>query len=109
MRLLGATRHAGAESGFAPASGKASASLNFRIVTPPVMRVLENSHPDRVAFDEGGQRLPTVHRTRRALHTGVGAPVPSHRWRRHFGLAGAGRSDINVRLKPIRFTPKPGS
>lgn len=37
-----------------PASegGKASASLSFRVVIPPVMRVIENSHPTQI---DGGQ------------------------------------------------------
>ncbi len=46
---------AAADSHLVVGSGNASATLNLRIVIPPVMRVLENSHPDRVAFDEGGR------------------------------------------------------
>lgn len=33
-------------------SGKASASLDFRIVIPPVMRVIENSHPPQIDGDQ---------------------------------------------------------
>lgn len=32
--------------------GPASAGLNFRIVIPPVMRVIENSHPTQVGQDQ---------------------------------------------------------
>lgn len=35
--------------------GKASASLDFRIVIPPVMRVLENSHPRQLDTSTGGE------------------------------------------------------
>lgn len=38
-------------------TGKASASLNFRIVIPPVMRVIENSHPPQVGQEMAEQRL----------------------------------------------------
>ncbi|MGI9216110.1 MAG: hypothetical protein ACR2JA_03820 [Hydrogenophaga sp.] len=37
-----------ADSRFAPPGRGASASLNFRIVIPPVMRVIEDSHPTRI-------------------------------------------------------------
>ena len=34
--------------------GRAGASLDFRIIIPPVMRVLENSHPTRMDAVAGG-------------------------------------------------------
>jgi|GEM_PF-2517221 hypothetical protein len=43
-----------AESGFAAVGGKASAALDFRIIIPPVMQVLENSHPDQLQVDASG-------------------------------------------------------
>ncbi len=35
--------------------GKASSSLDFRIIIPPVMRVLENSHPRQLDVVVGGE------------------------------------------------------
>jgi hypothetical protein len=46
-----------AEASFAGASGKASAAINFRIVIPPVMRVLENSHPAQLQPSADGSAL----------------------------------------------------
>jgi hypothetical protein len=54
LALLLAPLASQAESGFAPAGGKASASLDFRIIIPPVMRVLENSHPTELQADASG-------------------------------------------------------
>lgn len=45
LGLLLAPWPAAAEATLATGGGKASASLNIRIVIPPVMRVIENSHP----------------------------------------------------------------
>lgn len=54
-----------AESALAQPGQNASASLNFRIVIPAVMRVLENSHPEQLASSTDGalsaqQRLVVV-------------------------------------------------
>lgn len=45
LGLLLAPATGTADSGLAPPGQNASASLNLRVVIPPVMRVLENSHP----------------------------------------------------------------
>lgn len=42
------------DSAWAP-RGNASAALDFRIVIPPVMRVLENSHPHQLDASAGGE------------------------------------------------------
>jgi hypothetical protein len=42
---------AAAEATLVTGSGKASASLDFRIIVPPVMRVIENSHPLQIEGD----------------------------------------------------------
>jgi hypothetical protein len=44
-----------AESAVAKPGGSASASLQFRIIIPPVLRVVENSHPPAIAPDAAGQ------------------------------------------------------
>jgi hypothetical protein len=51
-----------AEASFAGPSGKASASINFRIVIPPVMRVLENSHPAQLQPSADGSALTAEQR-----------------------------------------------
>lgn len=51
-----------AEASFAGPSGKASASINFRIVIPPVMRVLENSHPALLQPNADGSALTAEQR-----------------------------------------------
>lgn len=50
--LLSAPVPGAAEAMLATGGGPASASLNFRIIIPPVMRVIENRHPAQI---EGGQ------------------------------------------------------
>ena len=52
LALLLAPVPGAADAMMATAGGHASASLNFRIVIPPVMRVIENSHPAQI---DGGQ------------------------------------------------------
>lgn len=52
LGLLLAPLPARAEAALATDGAKASASLNIRIVVPPVMRVIENTHPTQV---DGGQ------------------------------------------------------
>ena len=44
----------GMGEGLMVTSGKASASLDFRIVIPPIVQVLENSHPVQLAAEAGG-------------------------------------------------------
>lgn len=41
-----------ADGYFAPSGQNSSASLDFRIVIPPVMRVIENSHPTQIDGDQ---------------------------------------------------------
>lgn len=42
---------AAAEATLVAGSGQARASLDFRIIIPPVMRVIENSHPAQIKGD----------------------------------------------------------
>lgn len=72
LALLLAPLPGAAESSLVVGSGNASATLNFRIVIPPVMRVLENSHPEQLATGEGGalsaqQRLVVVSNMKRGF------------------------------------------
>jgi hypothetical protein len=57
LLLAAATAHA--ESRLAPPDQGARASLDFRIVIPPVVRLLENRHPDQL------QRVAAGHFTAR--------------------------------------------
>lgn len=52
---LAAPLPAAAESHFAPPGQGASARLDFLIIIPPVIRVLENSHPEELLADEQGR------------------------------------------------------
>lgn len=52
LTLLLAPAPGAAEAMLAAAGGSASASLNFRIVIPPVMQVMENSHPSQIGGDQ---------------------------------------------------------
>ena len=45
LAMLLAPVAATAEGSVASPGGNANAALDFRIVIPPIMRVLENSHP----------------------------------------------------------------
>lgn len=54
LGLLLAPATGTAESALAPPGQNASASLNFRIVIPSVMRLLENSHPEQLATGANG-------------------------------------------------------
>lgn len=52
--------------------GNASAGLDFRIIIPPIMRVLENSHPTQLHAEAGGdwsaqQRLVVVSNMKRGF------------------------------------------
>lgn len=48
LSLLLTPLPAAAEAVLVTGAGKASAALNFRLVIPPVMRVIENSHPMQI-------------------------------------------------------------
>jgi len=48
LALLLAPAPGAAEAVLVTGAGKASAALNFRVVIPPVMRVIENSHPMQI-------------------------------------------------------------
>jgi len=52
--------------------GNAGASLDFRIIIPPIMRVLENSHPSQLDAEAGGdwngqQRLVVLSNMKRGF------------------------------------------
>lgn len=52
--------------------GNASAALDFRIIVPPIMRVLENSHPNELGAEAGGdwsgqQRLVVLSNMKRGF------------------------------------------
>lgn len=94
LRLLGsalvwllAAPGALAESGFAAPGGPASAALNFRIVIPPVMQVLENSHPRALVADASGaltgqQRLVVLSNMKRGFCVSLRMPEPQRAgWR----------------------------
>lgn len=52
LGLLLAPLPGSAEATLTVGTGGASASLDFRIVIPPVMRVIENSHPAQISGDQ---------------------------------------------------------
>jgi hypothetical protein len=52
LALLLAPLPGAAEATLVTGDARASASLNFRIVIPPVMRVIENSHPAQIGSDQ---------------------------------------------------------
>jgi hypothetical protein len=87
LALFLALPAAQAESGFAPPGGKASAALDFRIIIPPVMRVLENSHPSELLPDatgalSGQQRLVVVSNMKRGFCVSLRLPEPQRAgWR----------------------------
>lgn len=90
-----------AESGLAAAGGKASAALNFRIIIPPVMQVLENSHPDQLRVDDVGalsaqQQLVVVSNMKHGFCISLRMAGPQRAdWRvQHSG------SEPGVRLEP---------
>ena len=60
------------ESGLGGASRPASAALDFRIIIPPVMQLLENSHPSRLDLPSNGslsaqQKLVVVSNMKRGF------------------------------------------
>lgn len=57
LALLMGSVTAGAESRLTSTEPNASASLNFRVIIPAVMRVLENSHPQQLSLDADGGSL----------------------------------------------------
>jgi hypothetical protein len=90
-----------AESGFASAGGKASAALDFRIIIPPVMQVLENSYPEQLQLDASGalsaqQQLVVVSNMRHGFCVSLRMAEPQRAdWRvQHSG------SEPGVRLEP---------
>lgn len=103
LALLSVSPEALAESGFAPPGGKASASLDFRIIIPPVMRVLENSHPSELIPDASGalsgqQRLVVVSNMRRGFCVSLRTAEPQRAgWR----LEKSGGAD-GVSLEPVQ-------
>jgi hypothetical protein len=90
-----------AESGFAPPGGRASAALDFRIIIPPVMQVLENSHPGELQADASGvlsaqQRLVVVSNMKRGFCVSLRMAEPQLAgWRLQHSSLEAG-----VRLEP---------
>jgi hypothetical protein len=103
-----------AESGFAPPSGKASAALDFRIIIPPVMQVLENNHPSELMPDAAGalsgqQRLVVVSNMKRGFCVSLRMAEPQRAgWRLEQSDAASG-----VNLQPVQdgyrlCTSKPG-
>ena len=72
LALLLAPLPGAADSRLVVGSGSASATLNFRIVIPAVMRVLENSHPEQLVADASGtqsaqQRLVVMSNLKRGF------------------------------------------
>lgn len=72
LALLLAPVAATAEGSVASPGGNASAALDFRIIIPPIMRVLENSHPQQLAADADGtlgaeQRLVVLSNMKRGF------------------------------------------
>ncbi len=69
---MGAVGTAQAEAQFTTGPGNASASLNFKIVIPAVMRLLENSHPQQLTVgpdgrSSGQQRLVVMSNLKRGI------------------------------------------
>jgi hypothetical protein len=90
-----------AESRFAPPGGKASAALDFRIIIPPVMQVVENSHPRELQTNASGtlggqQRLVVVSNMKRGFCVSLRmAELQRVGWRlQHTG------GEAGVRLEP---------
>lgn len=87
LAVLLAAPVAMAESGFAAPGGPASAALNFRIVIPPVMQVLENSHPRALVADASGtltgqQRLVVLSNMKRGFCVSLRTAEPQRAgWR----------------------------
>lgn len=101
LAVVAAASLARAESGFAAPGGRASAALDFRIIIPAVMRVLENSHPGELQADASGalsaqQRLVVVSNMKRGFCVSLRMPEPQRAgWRlQHSG------SESGVRLEP---------
>ena len=89
-----------AEASYPGASGKASASLNFRIIIPSVMRVLENSHPAQLQPSADGsaltaeQRLVVVSNMRHGFCVALrqASPERAAGWRVGWQLQASGAS-----------------
>ena len=68
LALLLAPLPGAAQATLVTGSAKASASLDFRIVIPPVMRVIENSHPARIDSEQPvEQRLVVLSNLKRGF------------------------------------------
>ena len=72
LAMLLAPVAATAEGSVASPGGNANAALDFRIVIPPIMRVLENSHPQQLAAGGDGtlgaeQRLVVLSNMKRGF------------------------------------------
>lgn len=68
LALLLAPMPGAAEATLVTGSTKASTSLDFRIVIPPVMRVIENSHPARIDSEQPvEQRLVVLSNLKRGF------------------------------------------
>lgn len=94
-------------------TGKASATLELRIVIPPVMRVLENSHPVRMDAEASGdwsaeQRLVVVSNMKRGFCVTLRMSAPEvEAWRLNTPKTGG------VTLNPVSdgyrlCAPRPG-
>lgn len=75
------------ESALGAASQPASAALDFRIIIPPVMQLLENSHPDRLDLPANGafsaqQKLVVVSNMKRGFCVTMRVDAPQvESWR----------------------------
>jgi hypothetical protein len=96
-----------------PSQGQASAALEFRIIIPPVMRVLENSHPVLMDAEADGdwsaeQRLVVVSNMKRGFCVTLRMRTPEvETWRLQTAQAGG------ITLNPVSdgyrlCTPRPG-
>jgi hypothetical protein len=94
-------------------AGKASATLELRIIIPPVMQVLENSHPVRMDAEASGdwsaeQRLVVVSNMKRGFCVTLRMSAPEvENWRLRSPQSGG------ITLNPVSdgyrlCTPRPG-
>ncbi len=101
------------ESSLAGQTRHPSAGLDFRIVIPPVVRVLENSHPLRLAAEAGGdwsaeQRLVVVSNMKRGFCVTLRMSAPEvDAWR--LRTAQSGGVTLSLVSEGYRVcTPHPG-
>ena len=99
VRAESALSVSGGGAASAGSNGSASAAVHFRIVVPPVMRVLENSHPSQLETQANGeasgvQRLVVVSNMKNGFCVALRrAPAPAGLWQ--LDLAGD-RSDAQL-------------